>query len=85
MGYPHTQQLHLEEIVLLEVEQEELLHDDMLREEYREESVDCDSEEDIIHDFILVYEEVCDFGLCEGTWLCPSQVKCCHQRLHSLY
>ena len=53
MGYPHTKQLHLEELVLLEVEQEEL-HDKMLREEYREESVDCDSEEDNIHDFILV-------------------------------
>ena len=44
----------LEEIVeeeLLEVEQEELLQDEILREEYEEESVDCDSEEDIIHYF----------------------------------
>ena len=57
LGYS---QLHLKEIVLLEVEQEELPHDENLKEEYREESVDCDSEEDIIHDFILVYEEVCD-------------------------
>ena len=73
MGYPHTKQLHLEEIVLLEVEQEELLHDEMLREEYREESVDCDSEEDNIHDFILMYEEVCDSGLHDSTYWTPSK------------
>ena len=76
-NYPHAQQHHLEEIVeegLFEVEQEELPHDDMLREEYREESVDSDSEEDIIHDFILVYEEVCDFGLLDSTYWTPQQV-----------
>ena len=70
-SYPHAQQHHLEEIVeegFLEVDQEELPHDEMLKEEYREESVDCDSEEDIIHDFILVYEEVRDFGLLDSIY-----------------
>ena len=41
----------------------------MMREEYREKSVDCDSEEDIIHDFILV----CDFGLLDSTYWTPSK------------
>ena len=64
----------LNEEGLLEVEQEELQHDEIMREEYREESVDCDSEEDIIHDFILVCEEVCRFGLLDSTYWTPQQV-----------
>ena len=62
-SHPYAQH-HLEEIVveeLLEVEQEELLHDEIPREEYREESVDCDSEEDnnnLDGDVIDEYEEV---------------------------
>ena len=62
-SHPYAQH-HLEEIVveeLLEVEQEELLHDEILREEYREGSVDCDSEEDnndLDGDVIDEYEEV---------------------------
>ena len=64
----------LNEKRLIEVEQEELQHHEMMREEYSEESVDCDSEEDIIHDFILMCEEVCDFGLLDSTYWTPQQV-----------